>query len=535
MHVVRKHPDPGRFTLKTLAALIEAHLREYPSRVVVVYVDFCCLYQVNAEGKRTDEQHDLFIKGLMSSNLLYGHQFTHVWCLTRLPPQPPGGQTLVPYHSSGWCHLEFCLAAALKNKSYFLDIGTLPDKILEDLNKTDNEGKFLHSFYKDVESVCSCERKPTPNLEQFKEELGTKVFTNQKDDSKRVAKIFSTFLDEGIGLAEAWSFSGLVWGDKEVKQLSALLPLCSELRTLDLSRTQITDVGLQSLSKSLPVTLTELNLGDVHITDLGAAALAAAKLPKLCRLNLQRAFKGSAGCPQNQMRSVEAVRSFRRFYKVDTAACAGDAKKHERDPTVNGSRNERIHHSIRCGGGHEDSHVGRDCNGIWQLCPDEPLYEGAPHYVHDDHSQNGTHHLYLDRDLTSGVRTWVIGSWPGSADFLARSDVCDAEEQYCPTRLRCQMHWEVTGRDRNLETFIREDNTVLFELVSDIHSEESATDASHQQTKVEMLPKGGKRLSKERPIISSAKVPPPSTQGKPHKTGGRLNAKPGKSERKGAK
>eukprot|EP00966_Prymnesium_polylepis_P152504 3522617-Prymnesium_polylepis.2 len=110
-----------------------------------------------------------------------------VQCLTKVPPTVKR-----KYFDRGWCHLEFYLAAALKqSRMGFLDIGRMNVDVDE-----------LKSFYRQVIDVCSAERKPVPTRERFREELLKKQFTNGKEDHPAVVELFEHFLDDGIANAE---------------------------------------------------------------------------------------------------------------------------------------------------------------------------------------------------------------------------------------------------------------------------------------------------------------------------------------------
>lgn len=99
------HPDPDSFHLRWLANLLLAHRQRYTGFEVLVFIDFCSLYQ----HERTPEQQSLFVQGLKSINLLYAHQTTCIWCLTRVPPSVPVG-----YHSRGWTTFEQTVGTAIK-------------------------------------------------------------------------------------------------------------------------------------------------------------------------------------------------------------------------------------------------------------------------------------------------------------------------------------------------------------------------------------------------------------------------------------
>ena len=87
----KDHSDPDGFHLATLAPLLAAFQKRY--RKAVVFIDFCSLFQ----RERDDLQAELFQIGLGALTLIYGHQHTTVWCLSRTPPGIERG-----YGDRGW-------------------------------------------------------------------------------------------------------------------------------------------------------------------------------------------------------------------------------------------------------------------------------------------------------------------------------------------------------------------------------------------------------------------------------------------------
>ena len=86
-----EHPDAERFHLNTLAPLLNAYQKRRGK--VVVFIDFCSLFQKPRDGA----QDALFAQGLDALTLIYGHQHTIVWCLSRTPPGIERG-----YGDRGW-------------------------------------------------------------------------------------------------------------------------------------------------------------------------------------------------------------------------------------------------------------------------------------------------------------------------------------------------------------------------------------------------------------------------------------------------
>ena len=111
----KRHPDPDRFHLNTLAPLLKASARHRGMKLVV-FLDFFCLFQ----GERTSAQAELFKQGLRAINVIYGQQHVKVWCLTRVPRHVD-----VDYFGRGWCTFELTIASVLKVSNNLLDMGKL--------------------------------------------------------------------------------------------------------------------------------------------------------------------------------------------------------------------------------------------------------------------------------------------------------------------------------------------------------------------------------------------------------------------------
>ena len=222
-----EHPDPERFHLDTLAPLLDAFQKTF-RRKVVAFIDFCSLFQ-----KPRDEAQDaLFAQGLSALTLIYGHQFTIVWCLTRAPAGTARG-----YRDRGWCTFEPTVASALKMGVYLLDMGLL-----------EVAPSAVTDFEAEVVSVCDkASRRPPLTREAFAEVLATKHFTNGSSDHELVVRLYGDFVREALGSATSLAFRDLGWGDAEARQLAEALPLCPGLLSLDVGGNDMGDDGVRAL------------------------------------------------------------------------------------------------------------------------------------------------------------------------------------------------------------------------------------------------------------------------------------------------
>ena len=112
-----EHRDPVGNTLLTLADALEncyqtQQKAESPyhhfSTDTAIFCNFSCLFQHTPGGKRSDEEDQLFKWALENLDLIYTHQLTTVWLLTKsAPPSRPN------YYHSGWTTYESLAARIL--------------------------------------------------------------------------------------------------------------------------------------------------------------------------------------------------------------------------------------------------------------------------------------------------------------------------------------------------------------------------------------------------------------------------------------
>jgi hypothetical protein len=159
-------------------------------------------------GSRSAAQKNLFDMGLRWMHFMYGHQHTHVWCLTKMPENEspyhdlPGYKPFQQYHRKGWPTFEFAMAGLISLAGRMLDIGIL----LEDKSAPD----ITALSYSEIARICEARRKPPvipmhftevyhtdPNSSRHathlpanpttsRQLLETKTFTNGKDEYHKV-------------------------------------------------------------------------------------------------------------------------------------------------------------------------------------------------------------------------------------------------------------------------------------------------------------------------------------------------------------
>ena len=452
-----EHPDPERFHLNTLAPLLNAYQKEYGIKLVV-FIDFCSLFQ-----KPRDEAQDaLFAQGLAALTLIYGHQHTTVWCLTRAPPGTARG-----YRDRGWCTFEPTVASALKVSLYLLDMGLL-----------EVAPSAVTDFQAEVMNVCDKgSRRPPLTREAFAEVLATKHFTNGSSDHELVVRLYGDFAREALGSAKALTFGSLDWGDAEARQVAAAMPLCPGLLSLNLgSNDKIGDDGVRALAASLPRGLEQLDLSCNEVGTAGASALLAVIPASLRVLNLD-GNPCAAGCPVANARTRKAVEQQVRFFfggeKAAVRAEVKAARSAHRATARNGSTHVDIEGQVcarrlRCTGRpyglvpdqtpaiaiplylitccRERAWYWRlldPYRGEWLLSADAPLVEGAPHY--ERRLRSGvTKHLFRFVEPATGTAAWRVGPTPGEAACTVMTYVTSAMR---PTGLE----WQVDTGDRDVD------------------------------------------------------------------------------------
>lgn len=128
------HPDPQGWTLgllvRKLKEIIKNDLLNSQTCRWGIFWDFASLHQ----KPRNAEQEKLFRQGLDALSLLYSHPYTHVYKVTKFPPDYPKGYAVAtlnesqhatnPYDRRGWTFTESCWANLTKSHAMTIDISS---------------------------------------------------------------------------------------------------------------------------------------------------------------------------------------------------------------------------------------------------------------------------------------------------------------------------------------------------------------------------------------------------------------------------
>jgi len=210
-----QHPDPYADNLLVLAeAVVKARAAErFPLGNFGLFLDWASLHQRGTNGERTPAERAAFSFALTKMNLWFAHMKTLVYLLTATPPEWPA--TTTPYDERGWPSFERMIAMLLKHQSSkcwatICDVGAFGQGGL---------GRTL--VY-----------PPQPPTE-FAALLAKLTFTNGAD-RQMVLTLYESTLHTALGQAHSLRYVGLRWGDAEMATLAQVLPLCRNLRYLNL-------------------------------------------------------------------------------------------------------------------------------------------------------------------------------------------------------------------------------------------------------------------------------------------------------------
>ena len=260
------HPDPARFHLKIVAAVLKDHFKvleglcygtgygDFGFRAdVAMFWDFGSLHQ----QPRVDYQKDLFKQGLQASNRWYGSKLSSVW----LQPKLPLGFSGTSYDKSGWCFVEASISSLIK-----------PERARRDLR------------YFDVADPSALWREQSGRMppltpDRVKSELlHNKKFTNDSDVNK-VAKLYREFFEVVSSSVEHLDNMGCDWWTTEhMLGLAEVMPMFPNLKNFRLEGIDLKDEGAAILACALKAnrTITILHLNSNNVRDGGAVALAQA-------------------------------------------------------------------------------------------------------------------------------------------------------------------------------------------------------------------------------------------------------------------
>ena len=180
----------------------------------MVFYDYASLPQKDEEGKRTEAEGAAFGSALDTMGTWYAHKLATTVALDEVPK---GWPTATPYEQRGWTTFESAVSALVKESA----MGSWAKHVRA--SAAGRQGGF------DGGSV----RPPPVHPEAFAATLARKIFTNGKSDCELVAGIYADTLEGAFGGAETLLFPLAGWGDAEMKQLAAVLPMARRVRFLD--------------------------------------------------------------------------------------------------------------------------------------------------------------------------------------------------------------------------------------------------------------------------------------------------------------
>ena len=228
--------DPERSQLRKIATLLEARQRETPEAKIAVFLDACSL-----------DPRSVFIyqRGLQAVPLVFAHPNVEVWFLSHTPNGAKSSEVV-----RGWVAFHHAIACTMmKNADKCFDFGLLAD-----------DTWAIEDWQRDVVQQCHMPLVPPPTTNRFADTLAEHSFWDPLDRSL-VISLYERFLVEGLSGTQKLRCSALGWGDLEAWHLSEILPLCAQLRSLDLSGNPlIGDSGVSALASALPEGVIELDL-----------------------------------------------------------------------------------------------------------------------------------------------------------------------------------------------------------------------------------------------------------------------------------
>ena len=292
----KEHPDPdGRQLQEVLAPALEWYMSERARLAVedayaeedlggaapapagpdfAVFVDFAGLWQ----KERSDEQDASFGRGLASMDLLYAHQETAVLRMTRTLE----GYDALPYGSRGWPFFETTVSQLIKPAHLSLDLGTDAAKAAlanfegrpKAAEALARQGSYIHAFREGTFAAFKGVRAPPLAPAEFERRAAAMTVTNGKDKGVLIelqAKVATAVL----GGVQELSYLKLGWGVAEAQVLAQALPLCAELRSLDLMGNSLADGGAAALAGALTTSAPNLIALNLQNCELGATEMEA--------------------------------------------------------------------------------------------------------------------------------------------------------------------------------------------------------------------------------------------------------------------
>lgn len=206
---------------------------------------------------RTQAEAAAFGRALGSMDLLYAHQRTCVWRLTRRigPSENEAGEPRLEYSERGWPFFETTVSQLIKLAPNVLDLGT--EKAVEALKKFEGRARpvddlverasYGHSLGSaGVHGKLFDARRPPLLPDDFKLQMEGKTLTNGKDrDVVVVAQ--NRVANAVLGGAQSLDYSALGWGAADAQLLAKALPWCRKLRALNVSSNNLGAEGAEHL------------------------------------------------------------------------------------------------------------------------------------------------------------------------------------------------------------------------------------------------------------------------------------------------
>ena len=265
-----------------------------------VFVDYSSLWQ----KERTDDQSLSFSRGLQRMDLLYAHQQTVIFRMTKLLE---GYDGVLPYDSRGWPFFETAVSQLIKPAHLCLDLGSpaavqvfarfkelpalaehaTPELDPEVERKLAAQGDYSHAFAPGAFQSFKGARDPPLSPDEFTSRAAAKTVTNGKDKATLVelqAKVTSAVLGNVLEL----NYLDLGWKAAEMAVLAGALPMCAKLRSLDLRQNPLGEglalLGpeLGKLPKLMTLSLQDCGLGPGSARAVAAFCAVSASLTEVC-------------------------------------------------------------------------------------------------------------------------------------------------------------------------------------------------------------------------------------------------------------
>jgi len=285
-----------------------------------VFVDFAGLWQ----KERSDEQDASFGRGLASMDLLYAHQETAVLRMTRTLE----GYDALPYGSRGWPFFETTVSQLIKPAHLSLDLGT--DAAKAALTKFEGrpkavealagQGRYWGAFVEGTFAAFKGVRAPPLAPAEFERRAAAMTVTNGKDKGVLIelqAKVATAVL----GGVQELSYLQLGWGVAEVRVLAQALPMCAELRSLDLRGNSLAHGGAAALAGALAIgapNLTALSLRDCK---MGATEMEAIATVLRAKGSLMKVDIGSNNIGRTAALELIGILKQKKMVSVGLAGC----------------------------------------------------------------------------------------------------------------------------------------------------------------------------------------------------------------------